>query len=71
MVILRSQNKITDFLMILAWASPFNLNVYSNGLAICHGFQNITHIKNKVNNGLMYAIFNLIKFKIFRSYFVL
>ena len=25
MVILRSQNKITDFLMILAWSSPFNL----------------------------------------------
>ena len=24
MVILRSENKITDFLMILAWASPFN-----------------------------------------------
>ena len=24
MVILRNQNKITDFLMILAWASPFN-----------------------------------------------
>ena len=24
MVILRSQNVITDFLMILAWASPFN-----------------------------------------------
>ena len=24
MVILRAQNKITDFLMILAWASPFN-----------------------------------------------
>ena len=23
MVILRSQNKITDFFMILAWASPF------------------------------------------------
>ena len=23
MVILRSQNEITDFLMILAWASPF------------------------------------------------
>ena len=23
MVILRSQNKINDFLMILAWASPF------------------------------------------------
>ena len=25
MVILRSQNKITDFLMILAWASLFNI----------------------------------------------
>ena len=24
MVILRSQNKITDFFMILAWACPFN-----------------------------------------------
>ena len=27
MVILRSRNKITDFLMILAWASPFNFYV--------------------------------------------
>ena len=26
MVILRTRNKITDFLMILAWASPFNVN---------------------------------------------
>ena len=25
MVILRNQNKITDFFMILAWASPFNI----------------------------------------------
>ena len=25
MVILRTQNKITDFLMILAWASPFKV----------------------------------------------
>ena len=24
MVILKTQNKITDFFMILAWASPFN-----------------------------------------------
>ena len=30
MVILRSQNKITDFFMILAWASPFNLTYMSN-----------------------------------------
>ena len=25
MVILRTRNKITDFMMILAWASPFKL----------------------------------------------
>ena len=25
MVILKTQNKITDFLMILAWASPFKI----------------------------------------------
>ena len=28
MVILRTRNKITDFLMILAWASPFNVIAY-------------------------------------------
>ena len=27
MVILRTRNKITDFLMILAWASPFNRSI--------------------------------------------
>ena len=32
MVILRSQNKITDFLMILAWDSPFKIDpIFSNG----------------------------------------
>ena len=30
MVILGTQNKITDFLMILAWASPFKVRNYSN-----------------------------------------
>ena len=30
MVILRTRNKITDFLMILAWASPFNCMVPSS-----------------------------------------
>ena len=30
MVILRTRNKITDFLMILAWASPFNVSGPSN-----------------------------------------
>ena len=29
MVILRTRNKITDFLMILAWASPFNIVLFS------------------------------------------
>ena len=38
MVILRTRNKITDFLMILAWASPFNsttccFNVYTHTAA--------------------------------------
>ena len=32
MVILRSQNKITDFLMILAWASPFNHLIIDNNV---------------------------------------
>ena len=39
MVILRTRNKITDFLMILAWASPFNLhhdNLYIIDLNIIH-----------------------------------
>ena len=30
MVILRTRNKITDFLMILAWASPFNKLIVTN-----------------------------------------
>ena len=29
MVILRTRNKITDFFMILAWASPFNILILS------------------------------------------
>ena len=28
MVILRTRNKITDFSMILAWASPFNMTIW-------------------------------------------
>ena len=31
MVIIRNQNKITDFFMLLAWASPFN-----KGFTIIH-----------------------------------
>ena len=33
MVILRGQNKITDFLMILAWASPFKSVCWQCGLS--------------------------------------
>ena len=33
MVILRTRNKITDFFMILAWASPFNRN--TNKFVLC------------------------------------
>ena len=50
MVILRSQNKITDFLIILAWASPFNYLRYivtcitssaghGSSILLCHGGQ--------------------------------
>ena len=36
MIILRSQNKITDFLMILAWASPFKQRIYPRcGKYVC------------------------------------
>ena len=41
MVILRSQNKITDFLMILAWASPFKLIEYRAVFPINHDKNNI------------------------------
>ena len=39
MFILKSKNKITDFLMILAWASPFNITkvqlILLLGLLLC------------------------------------
>ena len=41
MVILRSQNKITDFLMILAWASPFNIACVGGATASMVAFQAI------------------------------
>ena len=37
MVILRTRNKITDFLMILAWASPFKLKLQGN----CYNYSNV------------------------------
>ena len=41
MVILRTRNKITDFFMILAWASPFNKVDFSS---MCITFVGIDHI---------------------------
>ena len=32
MVILKTRNKITDFFMILAWASPFNNGPSAEGI---------------------------------------
>ena len=42
MVILRTRNKITDFLMILAWASPFNVKKAVYTLLTC--LNNLTDI---------------------------
>ena len=38
MIILGSQNKITDFFMILAWASPFKQNLVIDVGNICEPF---------------------------------
>ena len=44
MVILRSQNKITDFFMILAWASPFNRGLSQLDIRDAQS----THEKNEI-----------------------
>ena len=36
MVILRTRNKITDFFMILAWASPFKILLATPALSLAH-----------------------------------
>ena len=42
MVILRTRNKITDFLMILAWASPFNIPMLLfNEVDVCGRYDSI------------------------------
>ena len=53
MVILRTRNKITDFLMILAWASPFNS-------AVSHHYHDYLAIRAK---GLKPSLFSIIKAK--------
>ena len=58
MVILRSQNKITDFLMILAWASPFNqeitLEKYTSKMAdkiqMSNKIQDSRYVENDAKN---------------------
>ena len=40
MVILRTRNKITDFLMILAWASPFKGHLVYFGYSYLNEFMN-------------------------------
>ena len=44
MVILRSQNKITDFFMLLAWASPFKFCIY-RPLGLISDNGNMFHLK--------------------------
>ena len=48
MVILRTRNKITDFWMILAWASPFNhhlfnMSIIDNPLCTCGRNETTNH----------------------------
>ena len=43
MVILRTRNKTTDFLMILAWASPFNHCTRLSAQASAEGHSVLTH----------------------------
>ena len=47
MVILRTRNKITDFLMILALASPFNYETYCLVLELAYILKNVNMIKLK------------------------
>ena len=41
MVILRTRNKITDFFIILAWASPFNLSNTLNHWLVTYDFESL------------------------------
>ena len=54
MVILRSQNKITDFLMVLAWASPFRYHLLNmlkkNVTSISNIWKQMTSILSNLNN---------------------
>ena len=58
MVILRSQNKITDFFMILAWASPFNVLINHVNTVVAYFFLNQDScIQNKMPPRRLGAIF--------------
>ena len=49
MVILRTRNKITDFLMILAWASPFKNKLLLIQLE-CDSILEVVYINKTTNN---------------------
>ena len=49
MVILRTRNKITDFLMILAWASPFKKKLLLIQLE-CDSILEVVYINKTTNN---------------------
>ena len=56
MVILRTRNKITDFFMILAWASPFKgLNLYGPTV-VGSNFTKLNNILYKIVGLLLYYI---------------
>ena len=70
MVILRTRNKITDFLMILAWASPFNRSIehIHLGLTITSILSWQIHIDKAIlkANKIIYVM-NIIKTKLPRN----
>ena len=49
MVILRTQNKITDFFMILAWASPFNNDLPTYQM-FYHYLSNVENIEGVIGD---------------------
>ena len=68
MVILRTRNKITDFLMILAWASPFNISynslfgrqIESHLLGIGGEVEAVEHINEYFNIGCVFSLNGLL-----------
>ena len=60
MVIFKSQNKITDFLMILAWASPFNIYKADWSNKARNSIKLRTYIKFKFDHSLEEYLFYIL-----------